>query len=151
MLTNILANTGNWLIPLFIVFLAPFNLISAQDLQIDSLGFQTFTIEEGDTSYVMKKYFIVYLKTGPNREHSQEEAAKIQEGHMNHMNQMAEDGHLCIAGPMGDDGETRGIMILSVPTLEKVQALVDQDPAVQAGRLIMEIHPWWGAVGSKLH
>jgi len=29
--------------------------------------------------------------------------------------------------------------------------MVDNDPAVIAGRLTMEIHPWWGAVGSKLH
>jgi len=30
---------------------------------------------------------------------------------MKHMNQLDEDGLLCIAGPMGDDGDTRGIMI----------------------------------------
>lgn len=151
MLTKILANTGIWLIPLITVFLAPLNPISAQELQIDSLGFETFSIDEGDTTFVMKKYFLVYLNSGPNRDHSPEEAAIIQEGHMNHMNKMAEDGQLCIAGPMGDDGKTRGIMILSVPTLEEVKKLVDQDPAVIAGRLVMEIHPWWGAVGSKLH
>jgi len=28
---------------------------------------------------------------------------------------------------------------------------MDNDPAVIAGRLTIEIHPWWGAVGSKLH
>ncbi len=151
MLSNILTISSKCFFALLVVILVDFTPISAQNLEIDSLGFETFTIQEGDTTYQMKKYFLVYLKQGPNRDQSTEEAAKIQEGHMNHMNQLAEDGHLCIAGPMGDDGETRGIMILSVPTLEQVQEMVDKDPAVIAGRLIMEIHPWWGAVGSKLH
>ena len=64
---------------------------------------------------------------------------------MNHMNQLAKDGFLCIAGPMGDDSNTRGILILSIPTIAQVQELVDKDPAVIAARLTMEIHPWWGA------
>ena len=50
---------------------------------------------------------------------------------------------LVIAGPMGDDGDLRGIFIFRVPTLEEAQALVASDPAVKAGRLAGEIHPWW--------
>jgi uncharacterized protein YciI len=50
---------------------------------------------------------------------------------------------LIIAGPIGDDGALRGIFIFRVPRLEDAQALVASDPAVKAGRLVGEIHPWW--------
>ena len=42
---------------------------------------ETFSYKEGDTTYVMQKYFLVMLKKGPNREHSKEEAAEIQKKH----------------------------------------------------------------------
>ena len=46
---------------------------------------ETFSYKEGDTTYVMQKYFLVMLKKGPNREHSKEEAAEIQKKHMEHI------------------------------------------------------------------
>jgi len=122
----------------------------AQALEMDSLGFKTFQMTEGDTTYIMKQYFMAFLKTGPNRAHTDEEAATIQTGHLNHLNKLAEEKKISIAGPFGDDGEIRGIVIFNVATQEEVESLVAQDPAVIAGRLILEIHPWWAAKGSKL-
>ena len=133
------------------LFLLGFSIYSAaQELQIDSLGFETFEMTEGDTSYVMKKYFMAILKTGPNRDHSAEEAAEIQKGHMENISLLAEQKKICVAGPFGDQGEMRGILIFNVPTMEEVEALVAQDPAVIAGRLILDVHPWWAAKGSIL-
>lgn len=123
---------------------------SAQELQIDSLGFETFEMTEGDTTYLMKKYFMAFLKAGPTRDQSEEHAKVIQAGHMAHINILAEEKKITIAGPFGDDGEVRGILVFNVPTQEEVEALVAQDPAVKAGRLILEVHPWWAAKGSKL-
>lgn len=121
-----------------------------QDLQVDSLGFETFEMTEGDTSYVMKKYFMAFLKEGPTRDQSPEEAVIIQNGHLGYMNQLADENKLSIAGPFGDDGEIRGIVIYNVPTLEEATELVKNDPAVKAGRLTIEVHPWWAAKGSTL-
>ena len=121
-----------------------------QDLQVDSLGFETFEMTEGDTTYVMKKYFMAFLKEGPTRDQSPEEAAIIQNGHLGYMNQLADENKLSIAGPFGDDGEIRGIVIYNVPTLEEATELVKNDPAVKAGRLTIEVHPWWAAKGSTL-
>ncbi len=136
---------------LFIVFASLWLSASAQELVTDSLGFETFEMTEGDTTYVMKKYFMAFLKRGAVTDHSPQEASKIQEGHMAHMNQMADEGKIDIAGPFGDDGEMRGIIIFNVATQEEVEALVAKDPAVIAGRLILEVHPWWAAKGSKLN
>ena len=121
-----------------------------QDLQVDSLGFETFEMTEGDTSYVMKKYFMAFLKEGPTRDQSPEEAVIIRNGHLGYMNQLADENKLSIAGPFGDDGEIRGIVIYNVPTLEEATELVKNDPAVKAGRLTIEVHPWWAAKGSTL-
>ncbi len=123
----------------------------AQELQIDEKGFETFEMTEGDTTYIMKKYFMVFLKKGEKRDQSPEESAIIQKGHMDHMAKLAEEGIIQMAGPFGDDGEVRGIVIYSVPTEEEVKKLTSEDPAVKAGRLIMEIHPFWCAKGTTLN
>lgn len=121
-----------------------------QKVEVDEQGFETFEMKEGDTTYTMKKYFIVFLKSGANRSHGAEEAEKIQADHLAHINWMAEQGYVDMAGPFGDNGDVRGIFIFNVPTMEKAKELTAMDPAVKAGRLIMEIHPWWAAKGSKL-
>ena len=63
---------------------------------------------------------------------------------------MAEEGKLQIAGPFGDEGEWRGIFIFDVQTEAEVKELLKNDPAIQSGRLIYEIHPWWSDKGSCL-
>ncbi len=112
--------------------------------------FEEFEMKEGDTTYVMKKYYIAFLKAGPIRGQDEAEANKIQTAHLNHLNELAEAGKIIIAGPMGDEGELRGIVIFNVPTQEEAEKLAAEDPAVKAGRLIIEIHPWWAAKGSTL-
>ncbi len=131
------------------LFLITFSAFS-QQVVTDSLGFQTFEMIEGDTTYTMKQYFMVFLKSGSNRGQGKEEAVEIQKKHLAHINWMAEQGYVDIAGPFGDDGEVRGILVMRVPTIERAEELAAMDPAVKAGRLIMEIHPWWAAVGSRL-
>lgn len=121
-----------------------------QQVQTDSAGFQTFQYQEGDTTFTMKKYFMVFLKSGPERSQNQEEAAEIQKQHLAHINWMAEQGYVDLAGPFGDNGDVRGILVMRVPNKEKAEELAAMDPAVKAGRLVMEIHPWWAAVGSRL-
>jgi hypothetical protein len=44
-----------------------------------------------------------------------------------------------------DDGEMRGIYIFNVTTIEEAKKLTETDPAIQAGRLEMELHPWYGS------
>lgn len=134
---------------LLLLLLFPFGLMAQVQTAPD--GTETFTMTEGDTTYLMKKYFFVMLKTGPNRNQSAEEAAEIQKGHLAHINRMAEAGVLDLAGPFGDDTEWRGILVLRLPDEASVMKWVEQDPAYRSGRLIYEIHPWWAAVGSRLN
>ena len=98
----------------------------------------------------LKEYFFVMLKRGPNRSQDSVTTQKLQEGHMANIQKMANDGHLAIAGPFGDDGDWRGIFIFKTKTIEDAKKLVEQDPMIRAGRLIYEIHPWWTMKGAKL-
>lgn len=132
------------------IFLITCATISAQQVQTDSLGFQSFSYPKGDTTFTMKKYFMVFLKAGSESSQSEQEAAEIQKKHLEHISWMAEQGYVDIAGPFGDDGEVRGILVMRVPTKERAEELAAMDPAVKTGRLVMEIHPWWAAVGSTL-
>ena len=44
----------------------------------------------------------------------------------------------------------RGITIYNVPTLKMADSLANSDPMVKAGRLEIEIHPWWAGKGFPL-
>ena len=114
-------------------------------------GFQIFSYQEGDTTYTMKQYVLCLLIEGPNRDHSEDEADVIQAAHLAHLEQLAADNKICMVGPMGDDDNIKGIIIFNTPTVAEAKALAKADPAVKAGRLLVEVHPWWGAVGSKLY
>ncbi|WP_445383736.1 YciI family protein [Robiginitalea sp. IMCC43444] len=115
-------------------------------------GYQLFDyVDEktGDT-ILMQQYFIAFLKRGPTRSQTKEEADSLQRLHLAHLGSMYEKGFADISGPFGDDGEIRGITIYNVPTLEMADSLANLDPMVQAGRLVIEVHPWWAAKGFPL-
>lgn len=99
----------------------------------------------GADEYGMRQYVMAFLKAGPNRNQSEEEAATLQRAHLDNITRMAEEGTLVVAGPFTDDAEVRGIYIFNVSTLEEAEKLTSTDPAVKAGRLVMELHPWYGS------
>ena len=97
--------------------------------------------------YEMKQYWFVMLTRGARRSEITDTAIinKLQAGHMQNMEVMANAGKLTLAGPFGDDGDWRGLFIFNAATKEEVEALLKKDPAIAAGRLDYEIHPWWTA------
>jgi uncharacterized protein len=92
----------------------------------------------------MGTVYLVLLKKGPAWTGQETPATRaVQEAHMANIRAMWEAKKLIIAGPLGDNGEVRGVFLFQVSTLEEARALADSDPAVKAGRLVAEIHPWW--------
>ena len=87
---------------------------------------------------------------GDNRDQDEAESAKIQKAHLAHLSKLAEDKVVCIAGPSEVNPDIRGIAIYSAPSLEIADSLANADPAVKAGRLSVEVFPFWAAVGSQL-
>lgn len=131
---------------------APDTVVSVEERaeELKRQGYQTFYYEEGDTTYLMQQYYIVFLKTGTKRNQDSTEAANLQKQHLAHFNRMAEEGYLSLVGPFGDDGDIRGIAIYNTPTQKMADSLAKLDPMVKAGRLEVEVHPWWAAKGGKL-
>ena len=67
---------------------------------------------------------------------------QLQEAHLANIKRLATLKKLVVAGPFGDDGNLRGIFVFRVATLEEARSLAETDPAVQAGRLAIDMHPW---------
>ena len=120
--------------------------------ELTAKGFKTFDYvdEKTQDTILMQQYFIAFLKTGPIRGQNEEESALLQEEHLAHLSKMYELGYADISGPFGDDGDIRGITIYNVPTLKMADSLANADPMVKAGRLEIEIHPWWAGKGFPL-
>jgi len=83
-----------------------------------------------------------FLMRGPNTSQDKAAAEEIQKGHLAYMESLHAQGTLLVAGPFGDDGAARGIVIYRVPNVAAAKALAAEDPAVKAGRLVLEAWPW---------
>ena len=97
-----------------------------------------------EDEYQMKQYFMVFLTKGLNRTQDSVTVAKIQEGHLDNITRLFNEKKIVLAGPFLDNGTYRGIFIFDVATEEEVKQLLQTDPAIKAGRLGYEIHPWYG-------
>ncbi len=112
---------------------------------------EEFEYTEGDTTYIMKKYYLVLLKANPDKvQLDSAKVAEIQQAHLDNINRLADFGKIVLAGPMGDNGDLRGIFVMDCESLEEAEKLCRTDPAIQQKRLLFEVHPWWAAKGSRL-
>jgi uncharacterized protein YciI len=109
-----------------------------------------FSYTEGDTTFTMKRYVFMMLDSGTVKSKDSTETAKYQELHMAHLNKLAEDGKLVVAGPFEGGGEHRGLLIFDVETIDDALKLEGEDPSVKSGRLKMNAFYWWGAKGTVL-
>jgi len=92
----------------------------------------------------MTVVYLVLLKKGPAwTAEATPETTALQEAHMANIRSLSNQKKLIVAGPLGDNGDIRGIFLFQVGSLEAAKALTDSDPAIRAGRLVAEIHPWW--------
>jgi uncharacterized protein len=100
----------------------------------------------GPEDYEMATYQVAFYRKGPAWTPSTTpEHQKLQSEHLAHIGKMADSGKLILAGPFSDGGDLRGMLIFRVDSAEEAKALAEQDPAVKAGRLILEWHPWFAA------
>jgi uncharacterized protein YciI len=124
-------------------------------LAISSLLMITLQMHAQETKatekkYEMKMYYLVFLKKGADRTQDSVTVKKLQEDHMAHLTKMAESGKMDIAGPVNSDGDLRGICIYNTATKEEAEKLANEDPMVKAGRLAVEVLPFYSAKGASL-
>ncbi|NOU17208.1 MAG: hypothetical protein HOO91_06580 [Bacteroidales bacterium] len=99
----------------------------------------------GADDYGMKNYVMAFLKSGTVKITDSTERTILQKAHLKNIQRLADEGKLIIAGPFLDNQEIRGIFIFNVETLEEAKTLTETDPAIKAGTLVMELHPWYGS------
>ncbi len=100
----------------------------------------------GPGGFEMTTYYVGFLYRGAKwTPEETAETRRLQEEHMTNIQKMAAAGRLVIAGPFVDNGDLRGLYIFRVSSAEEAKALVESDPAVKAGRLRFELHPWYAA------
>ena len=95
--------------------------------------------------FVFEQYQLVLLKRpAAAPDYPPERLQEIQRAHLAHMGALGEAGHLVIAGPFSDqeDETLRGLALYQVGSIEEARRMAEADPAVQAGRLEVEVLTW---------
>jgi len=126
------------------------NLVTADPAVTD--GYFTIELHPWWSEDVMKKTavpgktmtaYLAFLVRGEKwTPEKTPETEAIQKAHLANIGKLAALKKLVVAGPFGDDGKLRGIFVFRVGSLEEARSLAQTDPAVQAGRLALQIHPW---------
>jgi uncharacterized protein YciI len=89
-------------------------------------------------------FTFVLLRRGPRAgEYTDEELEEIQKGHLSFLDEMHEQGHLLLSGPFRDqDDETKRGLCVYRTTIDETKRLIEQDPALKAGRMTAEVMTW---------
>ena len=94
-----------------------------------------------------RQYCIVILKTGPKINEAGVETIIWEHGRRNFA--LRADGVLSIVCPISDGSNVSGVGIFNA-TVEEVKKIMDEDPAVQAGVLVYEMHACRSFPGDSL-
>ncbi|HET7081713.1 MAG TPA: YciI family protein [Chloroflexia bacterium] len=91
----------------------------------------------------MQRYYLCFLRPGPayTTEESPE-LARLYAAHLAHLTALLQAGHSLVSGPVLDASDLRGLTIFCTASRAEAATLAAQDPAVQAGRFVVEIYPW---------
>jgi len=90
----------------------------------------------------LKPYFLGLLRRGPRwNETEGPAAAELLPRHLAYLREQSEARRYVVAGPVLDESEFAGVLLIAAETLESAMAIVQNDPGVRAGRLAVEIHP----------
>ena len=99
-------------------------------------------------------YTVVFLRRPPDAPTLPEnELEALQQDHLAFNAKMRAEGNVVFNGPVSDppDQSLRGITIYRT-SVEEARQLASQDPAVQAGRLAIDVFTWYvqpGVLGDR--
>ena len=88
-------------------------------------------------SSITRNYCVMILKAGPNKHMEGVEKIIWEHGRRNY--ELRADGLLSIVCPVSDGSDVSGIGIFNA-SVEEVKKIMDEDPGVQAGVFVYEIH-----------
>jgi uncharacterized protein YciI len=90
----------------------------------------------------LQPYFLGLLRKGSRwNETEGHEAAELLPQHLAFLREQIEQGRYVVAGPVTDETDIVGMIIVKAASLEDALALTSQDPGVLSGRMGVELHP----------
>ncbi len=92
-------------------------------------------------------YLVVLLKGKAWTAQESPERTKLQEQHIAHLTKLGDEGAGLAAGPFGDGGDIRGLLIVAAKSEQHARELEAADPAVKAGRLAIDVLPFMAPEG----
>lgn len=100
--------------------------------------------QKAEPQFKLVQFYLSLLKKGPAWTAAKtDESTQLHQKHVAYLMSLLESGRLMIGGPLSDDKEIRGVGIFRASSLDEAKAWAAADPAVAAGHLVVEMHPWW--------
>jgi uncharacterized protein YciI len=93
---------------------------------------------------------VLLRRPGSAPDYPDEELERIQREHLAYHARLREAGHVATNGPVDGqpDPSLRGLTFYRTGSLERSRLLAEDDPAVRAGRLAVEIMTWYCPPGT---
>jgi uncharacterized protein len=99
----------------------------------------------------LEAYELVMLRRPANApDYDEAELERIQREHLAHHEGLRASGHVVTNGPVTDqaDPSLRGLTFYRTGSLEETRKFAEADPAVQAGRLTIDVMTWYCRPGT---
>ncbi len=85
----------------------------------------------------------IFLESGDNSTALEpEQSRKMQRAHLDNLGRLYKEGKSPLAGPLGDGGSLRGIVVVEAPDQEALMREFEPDPFVEHGYLKVSAYPW---------
>ena len=93
---------------------------------------------------------VLLRRPGSAPDYPDDELERIQREHLAYHARLREAGHVVTNGPVDGqpDPSLRGLAFYRTGSLERSRLLAEDDPAVRAGRLTVEIMTWYCPPGT---
>ena len=98
--------------------------------------------QKSETPKLVKFQMAIMKKGAKWATADQQQKNTVLHQHLRNIVSMLQSGKLVIAGPFEDDTDLAGIFIFRASSTEEAKSWVDDDPAVKAGFMTPEMHPW---------
>jgi uncharacterized protein YciI len=99
----------------------------------------------------LESFELVVLRRPPDAtEYDEETLDRIQSEHLAYLASLREAGLIVTNGPVLDhpDESVRGLTFFRAGSMDEARRLAEEDPAVRAGRLVVDVMTWWCPAGT---
>lgn len=124
--------------------------LNEQEDSLRGRGYKTSRYQAGDSTYLIQQYFMAFIKEADENTQSSKKS-ELEQEYRTYLQQMVDQGHISLSGPLHDETEIREVIVFNTPTIKEADSLARLNPLVETGQYTLEIYPWWATKGAKLN